>query len=148
MATHSSVLAWRVPGTGKPGGLPSMGSHRVGHDWSDLAAAAAARIPQRGVEMRVKKDGKQVKRWTQVSFWNVSSVWSCSWEFLFFLLFRNIMVQIPVLPFTPSSSAPSSFLFLFPFPSSFIIWALIGWFSSLLGTPKLPHPLQLHLQAC
>ena len=41
MATHSSVLAWRIPGTGEPGGLPSMGSHRVGHDWSDLAAAAA-----------------------------------------------------------------------------------------------------------
>ena len=42
MATHSSVLAWRIPGTGEPGGLPSLGSHRVGHDWSDLAAAAAA----------------------------------------------------------------------------------------------------------
>ena len=41
MATHSSVLAWRIPGTGEPGGLPSMGSHRVGHDWSDLAAAVA-----------------------------------------------------------------------------------------------------------
>ena len=41
MATHSSVLAWRVPGTGDPGGLPSMGSHRIRHDWSDLAAAAA-----------------------------------------------------------------------------------------------------------
>ena len=41
MATHSSVLAWRIPGMGEPGGLPSMGSHRVGHDWSDLAAAAA-----------------------------------------------------------------------------------------------------------
>ena len=41
MATHSSVLAWRIPGTGEPGGLLSMGSHRVGHDWSDLAAAAA-----------------------------------------------------------------------------------------------------------
>ena len=40
MATHSSVLAWRIPGTGKPGGLLSMGSHRVGYDWSDLAAAA------------------------------------------------------------------------------------------------------------
>ena len=39
MATHSSVLAWRIPGTGEPGGLPSMGSHRVGHDWSDLAVA-------------------------------------------------------------------------------------------------------------
>ena len=42
MATHSSVLAWRIPGTVEPGGLPSMGSHRVGHDWSDLAAAAVA----------------------------------------------------------------------------------------------------------
>ena len=41
MATHSRVLAWRIPGTGEPGGLPSTGSHRVGHDWSDLAAAAA-----------------------------------------------------------------------------------------------------------
>ena len=41
MATHSSVLAWRIPGTAEPGGLPSMGSHRVRHDSSDLAAAAA-----------------------------------------------------------------------------------------------------------
>ena len=39
MATHSSVLAWRIPGTGEPGGLPPMGSHRVGHYWSNLAAA-------------------------------------------------------------------------------------------------------------
>ena len=36
MATHSSVLAWRIPGIGEPAGLPSMGSHRVGHDWSDF----------------------------------------------------------------------------------------------------------------
>ena len=42
MATHSSVLAWRIPGTGEPGGLPSMGSHRVGHDWSDLAVVAVS----------------------------------------------------------------------------------------------------------
>ena len=41
MATHSSVLAWRIPGTGEPVGLASMGSHRVGHDWSDAAAEAA-----------------------------------------------------------------------------------------------------------
>ena len=50
MATHSSVLAWRILGMGEPGGLPSMGSHRVGHNWSDLAAAASyhssARNPQ------------------------------------------------------------------------------------------------------
>ena len=42
MATQSSVLAWRIPGTEEPSGLPSMGTHRVGHDLSDLAAAAAA----------------------------------------------------------------------------------------------------------
>ena len=42
MATHSSILAWRIPGMGEPGGLLSLWSHRVGHDWSDLAAAAAA----------------------------------------------------------------------------------------------------------
>ena len=42
MATYSSILAWTIPGTGEPGGLPSMGLHRVGRDRSDLAAAAAA----------------------------------------------------------------------------------------------------------
>ena len=41
MAPHSSTLAWKIPWTEEPGGLPSKGSHRVGHDWSDLAAAAA-----------------------------------------------------------------------------------------------------------
>ena len=44
MATHSSVLAWRIPGKAEPGGLPSMGSHRVRHKWSDLAATAAAAV--------------------------------------------------------------------------------------------------------
>ena len=57
MATRSSVLAWRIPGTGKPGGLPSMRSHRVGHDWSDLAAAAAAAN----------------SIWTQYSVWQKAS---------------------------------------------------------------------------
>ena len=42
IATHSSVPAWRIPGTAEPGGLPSVGSHRAGHDWSDLAAGATA----------------------------------------------------------------------------------------------------------
>ena len=42
MATHSSFLAWRIPGVGEPGGLPSMGLHGVGHNWSDLAAAVGA----------------------------------------------------------------------------------------------------------
>ena len=42
MATHSSVLAWRTPGTGEPGGLPYMESHRVGHDWSDCSSSGLA----------------------------------------------------------------------------------------------------------
>ena len=54
MATHSSVLAWRIPGTGEPHGLPSMGSHRVGHDWSDLAAAAAG-IPRASLVAQMVK---------------------------------------------------------------------------------------------
>ena len=47
-ATHSSVLAWRIPGTLEPDGLPSLGLHRVGHDCSDLAAAAAAHWKESG----------------------------------------------------------------------------------------------------
>ena len=54
MATHSNVLTWRIPGTGEPGGLPSMGSHRVGHDWSDLAAAAAAATMENSMEVPQK----------------------------------------------------------------------------------------------
>ena len=51
MAPHFSVLAWRILGMGEPGGLPSLGSHRIGHDRSDLAAAAAAMVTH---EMPVK----------------------------------------------------------------------------------------------
>ena len=46
MAAHSSTLAWRIPARGEPGGLPSLGLHRAGHDWSSLAAAAAAAMPR------------------------------------------------------------------------------------------------------
>ena len=53
MATHSSVLAWRIPGTAEPGGLPSLGSHRVGHDWSDAAAAAATCARQNSQECTI-----------------------------------------------------------------------------------------------
>ena len=58
MAIHSSVLAWRIPGTGDPDGLPSMGSHTVGHNWSDLIAAAAAisRVRRNSLILSPKKD--------------------------------------------------------------------------------------------
>ena len=63
VATHSSVLAWRIPGMAEPGGLPSMGSHRVGHNWSDLAAAAALL----SVSMDVFLGTLAIK--TQLSMW-------------------------------------------------------------------------------
>ena len=53
MATHSSILAWRIPGTEEPGGLLFMGLHRVGHDRSELAAAAAFMLTQLGQEERI-----------------------------------------------------------------------------------------------
>ena len=56
MATHSGVLAWRIPGMGEPGGLPSLGSHRVGHDWSDVAAALYLGLSDKqGLRLRSKK---------------------------------------------------------------------------------------------
>ena len=61
MATHSSVLAWRIPGIREPGGPPSLGSHRVGYDWSDLAAAAAERNRKRGLF--------QSYGWTLIKWW-------------------------------------------------------------------------------
>ena len=54
MATHSSVLSWRIPGTGEPGGLLSLGSHRVGYDWSDLAAAADRILKSRDITLPTK----------------------------------------------------------------------------------------------
>ena len=69
MATHSSVLAWTIPGTGEPGGLPSMGSHRVGHDWSDLPAAAAGRRIFRSIALISKKLGKTLNIiWRRLCF--------------------------------------------------------------------------------
>ena len=67
MATHSSVLAWRIPGTGEPSGLQSMGSHRVRHDWSNLTAAAVAanlesEVKGRGEGDGEAEDGKEMKK--------------------------------------------------------------------------------------
>ena len=73
MATHSSILAWRIPGTGEPAGLPSMGSHRVGHDRSDLAAAAAAASIVRG-DVKVQQlcgTVWQLLRYLSIELWTV-----------------------------------------------------------------------------
>ena len=78
MATHSSILAWRIPRTGEPDGLPSMGSHRVGLDWSDLAVASTYTpiflVPVSlfiGFGFKYVKNNSQV--WLKLSFFSVIS---------------------------------------------------------------------------
>ena len=86
-ATHSSVLAWRIPGTGEPGGLPSMGSHRVGHDWSNLAAAAVILV----VHDYRTYEGKSKCHITY-------SIWCCLICFRKFFpngYFNNLQYQLP-----------------------------------------------------
>ena len=73
MLTHFSVLAWRIPGTGEPDGLLSMGSHRVGHDRSDLAAAADMLLSLLNLYLHI-----------HLEFWN--HMVSCPFP-LFFLIF-------------------------------------------------------------
>ena len=64
MATHSSILAWRIPGTEEPVGLPSKGSHRVGHDWCDLAAAGRPGVLRFMGSQRVGHDWATELNWT------------------------------------------------------------------------------------
>ena len=85
MATHSSILAWRIPGTEEPGGLLSMGSHRVGHYWSDLAAAAAATalnqlmIQERSVSLLRPKCIKAHLQW-KISINYCHVIWTINTE--------------------------------------------------------------------
>ena len=89
MATHSSVLAWRIPGTEEPGGLPFMGSHRVGHDWSDLAAAAAAAVYLRTDSRKLQEERGETRNRSRLMKSTLLSKWprwmtgteSC-WQFL------------------------------------------------------------------
>ena len=81
MATHSSVLAWRIPGMGEPGGLPSMGSHRVGHNWSDLVAAVAAWTGLEIYKQWIRKYGQEpktiryvLKLWTLGSYQKFTTI--------------------------------------------------------------------------
>ena len=74
MATHSSVLAWRIPGTGELGGLPSMGSHRVRHDWSDVAETASQITWKISLEVNIinhiSYPKKKKKKKRKDKFWN------------------------------------------------------------------------------
>ena len=110
MATHSSVLAWRIPGTGKPGGLPSMGLHRVGHEWIDLAAAAAAAT--------LKSVHLGLEAW-MVHAVLLAVVWHCLacsshsrnswWIHKAGLIEGHTQLHLLKIPMVPFSSCPQSF---------------------------------------
>ena len=101
--THSSVLAWRIPGTAEPGGLPSMGSHRVGHNWSDLAAAATTR--EAGI--------LPVLEYHLNSFWDVSWFYFCFLELIYFLIFPSFCSLFIQAEYIPSSPKKISLSFSF-----------------------------------
>ena len=115
MATHSNVLAWRIPGTGEPGGVPSMGLHRVGHDWSDLAAVAAAEERLCGVlaacvcfweDLQVKYPvrfmSEPLASVCKVLNRNASSFWvpkpgCCEFHTFFMILASSSYLSMPIL---------------------------------------------------
>ena len=81
--------SWRIPGTGEPGGLPSMGSHRVGHDWSDLAAAHICKhIHVRAVWETFCKDFHVSKPWAKLHNWQVVTVMVDKREIIFKILLK------------------------------------------------------------
>ena len=144
MATHSSLLAWRIPWTEKPGRLQSMGSHRVGHDWSDLAAAAAKCVG--------KKSVKQVKEIMLlfVIVWDISvlsqfssvsqsdSLWPWTAAHQDSLSITNSQSLLKLMSI--ESVMPSKYLILLSSPPAFNLsqhQSLLQWVSSSHEVPKV-----------
>ena len=117
MATHSSVLAWRIPGTGEPGGLLSMGLHRVGHDWIDLAAAAAC--PPTPLAL-----------WTCILYSRYPSWPTLQWTWV-----------IPFITWIRSCHCPHGNLKLFPSPQRL---SCSGSWLPLSASPPSPPAFCLH----
>ena len=101
MATHSSVLAWRIPGTGEPGGLPSMGLHRVRHDWSHLTATGKSNLQwdlYKGPP-GLAQDGKRVPFVNFIALWSFRELLTCitdlalCWTHLDFLIIQVIKLK-------------------------------------------------------
>ena len=115
MATHSSILAWRIPGMAEPGGLPSRGSHRVGHDWGDLAAAAAA--------YKLNKQDDNIQPWcTPWQFLKNLNIQTIDWTSKVKRSVSGSVVCDSAIPWTVASQAPLSMEFSRP-----KYWS--GWFS-------------------
>ena len=126
MATHSSVLAWRIPGTGEPGGLPSMRSHRVGHDWSDLAAAnngnGSSNLPANWHPFLgpIQRDWSQEYWGNGNHFLPCLPTWLSLWSHL--LYFTLSVMSLLYFPFSPICSRTENLNLL-----SFEQGGWLGW---------------------
>ena len=137
MATHSSVLAWRIPGTAEPGGLPSVGQHRVGHDWSDLAVAAAALVYP-PVNFRISLYGYTALHfslrctigWLQSYFLsgavrNTGAFSSCLLVHMFTHFSRGCSQKYPTSTFTDNAKLFSKVLAAIPAPPRSVVYFLL-----------------------
>ena len=119
MATHSSILAWRIPGMAEPGGLPSMGSQRVRHDWSDLAAAAHPLHPNICTSAQAGTQSPLTFTWLILTHMGCLPSGKPSWTAA--LLTSNPLLQIPLLhaPLEPSAHSRFSIYSVCRFASLF-----------------------------
>ena len=151
MATHSSVLAWRIPGAGKSGGLPSLGLHRVGHDWSDLAAAAKeqstlltglGRPALMVLELKVLYPG-EISLDLAVPCWNnPEGNESCDVTWI------GLSPPFPThfshsLPWWAELVLVTQWTRVFPFWAGFLLFLQAVSKPSLLGSHSLPNPTRL-----
>ena len=137
MATHSSVLAWRIPGMGEPGGLSSMGSHRVGQDWNDLAAAAAAAAAALiGSVMAFVHEGVFLSTRLILLWWEYKEQ-QITFELRRFLPFPTFFTS-------RTHSTPKCVAFSQPEGSCFFLSAMNTYFYRMCGfVPSGLHPLSL-----
>ena len=142
MATHSSVLAWRIPGTGEPGGLPSVGSHRVGHNWSDLAAAAAAFLFSRGSSQL--RDRTLVSCISGIFF----TIWATRAVPYVFLPLGNWIHFIHYLSWITKLLTLVNFLTHLLDLLNIPLTLISGFTYMLVGSPCPPHDLCLVLTLC
>ena len=125
MTTYFNILAWRIPVMGEPGGLPSMGSHIVGHDWSDFAAAAAAAAACLGYYRFCYYEHKGAWIFSRYSFFfqRYAQDWNCwiVWKLCFYLFWGTVVLFSKWLhQFTLHQQCKRDSLFSTPSPASVI----------------------------
>ena len=133
MVAHSSILAWRIPGIGEPGGLPPMGSHRVRHDWSDLAAVTAARNQKTWQSSTFLEPSLEVMMHKSDGFWN-HVLYGTLRETLFL---SSLLVNFPT-PCPSPKDFPTEKSFPFSLPTQSLFSSLLHYYRNILTILSVP----------